>query len=405
MKIGYLVSRYPAISHTFIRREVAELRKRGLTIETFSVRRSPRRELLTEEDRREDRKTWSVLPVEAHRLVGAHLAAAATRPGAYLKTLAEALSQRSPGARSALWSLFYFAEAVVLARELQRRNVNHLHTHFANAGGEVGFLSAFFLGIPWSVTLHGTADFDNPVTLGRRIAKSRFACCVSHFGRAQALRATDPQHWDRVFVSRCGLELSHLPAPKTKPDSGRFRLLTVGRLSAEKAHTGLIQAFAAVRRAGLDAELVIVGEGPERPRILAEIAERGLKPWVKLLGALPPGRVFEEMSQADVFVLPSLMEGLPVVLVEAMAIGTAVVAPRLSGVPELVQDNVTGILFTPADFEELGEKIVLLLRDAQKKQQLEATAREHVAADFAIDRAVLPLYQRFCLNAEQPDRG
>ena len=276
MRIGYIASRYPAVSHTFIRREVAAMRERGFEIDTFSLRRAE--QVLSDEDTQERAATWAIVPQPLLRIAGEHAAAFATRPGAYLETLRTAVHHRMPGARSALWSLFHFAEAVLLGRELERRGVRHLHSHFSNAGGDVGMLAARYLGIGWSLTLHGSADFDAPTRslLGEKIAASRFTVCVSHFGRALAMRLSDPRDWDKLSIVRCGVDPRALALRPSAPNNARARVLSVGRLSPEKGFLGLVDAFAAVCAQGIDAELRILGDGPERARIEARIAQHGL---------------------------------------------------------------------------------------------------------------------------------
>jgi glycosyltransferase involved in cell wall biosynthesis len=264
--IGYLVSQYPATSHTFIRREVEALRRRGLAIDTFSVRAPEASHRLGQADRDERARTFYILSGKRGGMFWGHLWALARQPGRYFSTLVQALRHRVPGVRQLLWALFYFSEAVVLARELARREIGHLHIHFANAGANVGMLACHLLGLDWSITLHGTSEFDYPagLLLGRKLARVRFAACVSSFGMAQAMRAADPRDWEKLFIVRCGIDLKALPA--VTPDApGAPRVVCVGRLSPEKGHLGLLEAFAAVIGRGHPAELLLIGDGPERP--------------------------------------------------------------------------------------------------------------------------------------------
>lgn len=397
MRIGYLTSRYPAVSHTFIRREVAAVRARGIDVQTFAVRRPPLSELRSEEDRLERARTWTILPARPLGVLEAHVRGITRRPRDYLRTLRRALRHRVPGIRSALWASFHFTEAIYLAAELDRRGIEHLHSHFANSGGTIGLLAAQFLGIGWSQTLHGASDFQATARslLREKIAAARFTACVSHFGRAQALQASDPTHWDRVILSRCGIDLEMVPKRTNVPSSRRrLRVLSVGRLAPEKGHVGLVQAFADVIHQGIDAELRIVGEGPERERIEAEVARFGLKERCVLPGAASDTQCLREMQEADVFVLTSFMEGLPVVLMEAMAVGTPVIAPRLAGIPELVEDGC-GLLYAPAHRAELAERMTRLLRDPELRARLGEAGRQRVLEEFVVERAVEPLVERF----------
>ncbi len=318
------------------------------------------------------------------------------RPAALASTARLALRHRRSGARGLLWAVFHWVEAVRLADLLEQRGLGHLHGHFANAAAHVGLLATHLLGIGWSLTLHGSADFEGPERplLGRKIAAARFVACVSDYGRAQALWAADPEDWPKVFVSRCGLVLPEAPAPREREPGAPLRVLSVGRLSPEKAQIGLVEALARLRERGIPAELCLLGKGTERARITERVRALGLSERVRLPGAATEEEVVAALGRADVFALSSLMEGLPVVLMEALALGIPVVAPRLAGIPELVEDGASGLLYAPADWEGLADGLTRLAKDAALGTRLAGEGRRRVERDHAIDRAVLPLLER-----------
>ena len=393
-RIAYLTSVYPAPSHTFIRREVVALRERGLDVRTFSVRRPREEDRLPKIGREEERRTWYVLPASAAALLRANVRALLRRPAAYLATLRLASSHRVPGARALLWASFHFMEAIVLAEELERRGIEHLHNHFANSSATVGLLACRYLGIDFSFTLHGISDTDYPAgpLLPEKIEHARFVACVSHFGRAQAMRLTSPEHWSKLHIVRCGVEMSELP-PR-RPRAGPVRVVTVGRLSPEKGQIGLVEAFAGATE-GTDAELWIVGGGPLRPPLERRIAELGLEGRCRLFGQLPNDEVLPLVAQSDLFVLPSLMEGLPVVLMEAMGSGIPVIAPWIAGIPELVEHGRSGLLFRAGDWQHLAEQLRALAGDAALRERFGRAGAERVRAEFDVRRAVEPLLERF----------
>ena len=213
MRIGYLVTEYPATSHTFIRREVNALRSRGISVATFSVRRAAPATTFSVSDRMSIEDTWYILPPDLISLTAAHLTALFRRPVRYLRVLCLAFRHRVPGLRGLVFSPIYFAEAIMLARELQRRRIDHLHTHFANSGGIVGLLASHYLELTWSFTIHGISETDYPagVLLAEKIKAARFVACASYFGRAQAMRVVAPEHWSKIFVVRCALDLTDIP--------------------------------------------------------------------------------------------------------------------------------------------------------------------------------------------------
>lgn len=390
--IGYVISQYPAPSHTFIRREVAALRARGLRVATYSVQRPPEG-LGGALDREAASTTFSALAQPFLRYVTVHLNAAATRPGRYLKTLALALRHRVPGARAALWSLFHFAEAILIAHQMRKDGVTHLHNHFANSGATVGLLATRFAGLGYSLTLHGISEFDYPagLLLSRKIQAAQFVACVSRFGMAQAMRLTKPDQWNKLTLVRCGVDLDALPSAHTDPSSGELHIICVGRLSPEKGQAGLIEALAMLRDREVPCDLTLVGDGPDEEQIRALVDERGLTGQVHFAGRLDEPSTLARIATADILALPSFMEGLPVVLMEALALRVPVVATRVAGIPELVEDGMTGLLFDPADWAGLAEAIARLAHDSEFRCRLAEEGRRRIEERFAIDRAITPL--------------
>src|SRR5690606_31318699 len=266
---------------------------------------------------------------------------------------------------AALWSLFHFAEAITLADELERRGIDHLHNHFANSGAVVGYLASRHLDLPWSLTLHGPSEFDHSAgpLLAAKIAHARFVPCASHYVKSQAMREIDPSLADKLFIVRCAVELGRCPPRRTTGPRGPARILHVGRLAADKGQIGLLEGFAAALASGADAELWIAGDGPLRGHLEARAAELGVSARCRWLGRLSEAEVLTHMADADVFAMSSLMEGLPVVLMEAMAVGIPVVAPAVAGIPELVEDGQSGLLFPAGDFQALGRALNRIVHD------------------------------------------
>jgi colanic acid/amylovoran biosynthesis glycosyltransferase len=394
VKIAYLVSQFPAPSHTFIRREVEALRRRGLSIDTFSIRPG---EALSEADRQDLARTFTVLPAPKLDLLRNQATMFLKRPGSYLSTLQATLQHRIPGSKNLLWALFYFVEAMRLAEELDRRGITHVHNHFANPASHVGLAATRYLGIGWSVSLHGLGDYDGPTTviLPDKVSAARFIACVTYYGRAQTMRVCDPALWEKLFVSRCGIEVERLPPVKPRPPRERLRILSVGRLSPEKGQVGLVEAFALARAKGLNAELILIGGGPDEARIKEAVQKFGVADRVELRGRQPEAAVLEAMADADLFVLSSFVEGLPVVLMEALGLELPVIAPAITGVPELVEHNRTGLLFAAGHWAELAERILEYAGDPEQRAAHAKAGRQKVLAEFDIERAVEPLLQHF----------
>ncbi len=292
-RIAYLVSRYPSLSHTFIRREIHALRRKGFEIHTFAIRKPGDTRNLPEEDKEEHRNTYSILPARISTLIASHAKLMVACPGTWGKALLLAMGHRVPGVKGFVWSLFHFAEAGILASELKRRRIDRIHSHFSNAGGTVGLIASRILGIPWSFTLHGKADFFSETTmlLGNKIKNADFVACVSHFGKALSMLASKPSDWRKIIVVRCGIEMKALEGFTKRNKNGPLRILTVGRLAEEKGHLGLLHAMKILSEKYNSKynsiELRIVGGGPLEKALRERIDEYGLKHMVKLLGPLP----------------------------------------------------------------------------------------------------------------------
>lgn len=375
MKIGYLVSDYSAPSHTFVRREVAALRLRGLEIKAFSVQPAAR-----------EGEAESLLGRSLHTYVAAIAVMLATRPGRFLSTWRLALRHRVGGLRALIWSQFHFVEALLLARRLRAERIEHLHNHFANSGAAVGMLAAHCANVPWSLTLHGISETDAPAgaLLAAKIERARFVACASYFMQAQAMRLVAPAQWKKMHIIRCGIDLAALPkGQKARSERGTVpRLVAVGRLSPEKGYAGLLSALAALAAEGREFSLTIVGGGPSAGEIRDEAAALGLEDRIEFTGPLPERSTLARMAEADIFVLPSLMEGLPVVLIEALALELPVVASRVAGIPELVEEDVTGRLFTPSDWGDLKRALARLVDDRKAWKRLGEAGRRRVADDY-----------------------
>lgn len=395
--LAYLTSEYPARSHTFIRREIYELRKRGLKIDVVAIRRPQKATLLCEQDWIDYDDTWPILPISFKKLIKSHIYSLIKTPKKYLSTFIASLGHRLPGLKNLIWSIFHFAEAIIVATELRKRGTKHIHVHFANASSTIGYLVSVFCNITFSMTLHGASDFGYPSVclLGKKIPLCRFALCVSFFGLAQAYRTVENSHWSKLSIYRCGVELNDIRLVK-RTKSKNKKIVNVGRLSSEKGQIGLLKAFLYVKQKLNNAELILVGDGPDREKICEFIEYYRIGDSVTLTGAVPEKDVFDIIGKADIFALSSLMEGIPLVLMESMALSVPVVAPRVAGIPELVDDKVNGLLYTPANWTELSEQIIRLAKDERLAGILGANGRKVVENGFNIAKSIDPLYQKLC---------
>jgi colanic acid/amylovoran biosynthesis glycosyltransferase len=413
-RIAYLCSEYPAISHTFVLREVNALRRLGVEIATFSIRRTPPGKLLAQADRDACESTFAILPPHWIQLLMAHLGLAVRAPSAYFSTLGLALRLAAPGLRGGLWQCFYFVESVVLWRECRKRRIRHIHVHLANAAADIAMLASHIGSAceptrpwSWSFTMHGPTEFADVrhFRLAEKLRDARFVVAISDYARSQLMALSDPQTWQRLQVIHVGIPIEQFtPADAAASRPHEPAILCIGRLVPEKGQAVLIEALALLAERGHRVAVKLAGEGPSRP-VLEELAERlGVAAQVSFLGAVGQDQLGVLYEGASIFCLASFAEGVPVVLMEAMAMGLPVVSTAITGIPELIEDGRTGLLVAPGRPDRLADAIERLRVDPELGCELAARAREKVIEDFNAERSAEQLYALFAERLSgQPD--
>ena len=384
--IAYLVSQYPTVTHTFVLREIRELRRMGFDIRVASVRAADRPfEQLTWEEQEEQRATFYIKPRGYAAASSAHLRTLFARPLSYLRGLAYALWLGGLHACAALRNLLYFAEAVVLADWMQHEGLSHVHTHFSST---VVLLARRVLRIRTSATIHGSDEFSDPAKyyLKEKIESLDFLRTISEYGRQQWIRLADPAHGRKVQVSRLGVDPEVYSPRPFRWNPSPFEILCVGRLIAAKGLYILIAALERLVREDRAVRLRIAGDGPERLRLERAAAERDLTRHVIFEGWQNAAGVAALYQQADIFALPSFAEGIPVVLMEAMAMEIACVATSIMGIPELIRNEVDGLLVEPANEEELAAALARLLDQPELRLRLGKSARRRVVECYDLGR-------------------
>lgn len=353
MRVGYLVNLYPRTSHSFIRREIEAVEAGGDEVLRYSLR--PLDEVLVNEaDRRELTRTQVVLGAGIARHVGAVLLLALTRPADLARAFALAFRMGWRSDRGLLRHLAYLAEASVLLGWLRRDGVEHLHAHFGTNPAAVAALCTTLGGPTFSFTVHGS-ELEKPhlLALTEKIHRASFVAAISGFGRAQLYKYSRDEDWPKIHVVRCGLSDDLLRAMPT-PLPREPRLICVARLVRLKGHTFLLDAAERLAADGVPFEIVLAGDGPYRSQISKMIEERRLQGRVRMTGWLDTEQVRRAILESRAMVLPSLSEGLPVVLMESLALGRPAIATAISGIPELVESGVNGWLVPVGSAEALA---------------------------------------------------
>lgn len=358
MKIAYLTSVYARASDTFVRNEVIELRQRGHTVHTFSVRREAVGAAQLDEVRREQASTTYILEQAPWALALAFAGMWMQRPSNMLKAFRLAWKTRIKGVKGCLLQMAYLIEAAFLARRLLTLKVDILHNHIAENSANVAMLASQISGVPFSMTVHGPGIFYHPRewALGEKIARSAFTATITDFCKSQCMLFSDEAHWHKLNVVRCSVG-PDFRVDGLAPIPVAPRLIFVGRLCAEKGLTVLVEAVARLAEAGVQLELALIGDGPSRPLVEAIVRDKGLQSHIKLLGWRSSEGVRQELENSRVLVLPSFAEGLPVVIMEALALGRPVISTQIAGIPELVVTQDNGWLVPPGAVEPLIEAL------------------------------------------------
>jgi colanic acid/amylovoran biosynthesis glycosyltransferase len=413
--IAYLTTGYPSPSHTFIQREIHELERQGITIFPISINKIGAIDLLSELDRNDAARTFTIKRTSPLRAMVAAARFTLSSPKAVVEVFGLIVKLGVTDVKGFLWHLFQLVEAMLVVRECERRGVTHIHAHFGEVPATVAWFAAE-LGRrrsatsvhTWSVTVHGWREFtnENAAMLGQKMRSATFVAAISDFTRAQLMRISGVAHAaDHLSVVRCGLPMSDYPFEPRSELQHVPTVLMTARLADEKGHLVLLDALAMLRRAGTPLRAVFIGSGPVADVLADATTWLGLSDVVTFMGAQPPAVVHEQLQACDIFCLPSFAEGLPVVLMEAMAVGRPVIATYISGIPELVENNITGLVLPAGRSDLLAEALLRLVNDGELRKQLVTAGRKRVEAMHDIGPIATQLGALFTANVPALNRS
>ena len=407
--IAYVTHSFPQLTETFVYREVRALERRGLRIANFAIWRPGRRRAYKEALHLLDSTSY-VFPLSWPKLLGAHLYFVCAHPWRYLSTLLFVLA-RSGQTRKR--TFLHFCEAVYLALDMKRQDVNHVHAHFAINAAAIALIISRLLDITYSLTAHNSL-FTDRVLLREKLEEATFVVAISEFTR-RFIAGWIPggKMEDKTYVVHCGLSLDEFSPPEAMPADPIPVLLFVAQLVERKGAPILVEACRILAQRKVPFQCIIAGDGPERPLLERMVRQYDLEPAIRLTGALPQSQVKALLSQADLFVLPCItassgdMDGIPVVLMEAMAMEIPTVSTSVSGIPELIEQAVSGLLVAEKDAEALADAVECLLENEELRLRLGRNGRLKVMHDFDIEKTTTQLADLFreCLKArsERPE--
>lgn len=395
-RIAYLVNQYPKVTHTFIRREILALESCGFEVQRIALR-GWEGELADAEDRQERAHTRYVLREGLAVLLWAVLRTLVAAPRRFLAALGLALRMARHAERPLPYHLAYLAEACRVVAWLRESGAAHVHAHFGTNSAEVAMLAHALGGPAYSFTVHGPEEFDAPRCLGiaEKVRRSAFVVAISAYGRSQLYRWVEPSHWPKIRIVHYGLESAfHEVAPAPPPAVPR--VVCVGRLCERKGQRLLVEAAARLAAKGIALEIVLAGDGELRAELEAAAKRCAPGQTIRITGWISSAQVREEILAARALVLPSLAEGLPVVLLEAMALRRPVLTTYVAGIPELVKPGENGWLVPSGDVEELAAALQdLLSRPTEELRAMGEAARRRVLERHSINTQAAKLAALF----------
>ncbi|MDX1297213.1 MAG: glycosyltransferase [Pseudomonas sp.] len=400
MRIAYFINQYPKVSHSFIRREILALERNGFEVQRIALRGWDG-ELVDDEDLRERGRTRYVLQEGLRGLLLPVFQVLREQPRRFFSALLLALRMGRRADRSWPYHLVYLAEACRLLPWLREFGATHVHAHFGTNSAEVVMLAEALGGPAYSFTVHGPEEFDKPqfIHLGEKVRRAAFVVAISSYGRSQLFRWVEHAHWSKVKVVHCGLERAfHDVPPVAMPVVPR--LVCVGRLCEQKGQLLLMQAAGLLAEQGLEFEIVLAGDGEMRAEIEALVERYGLQARVRITGWISSEQVRAEILAARALVLPSFAEGLPVVIMEAMALRRPVLTTYVAGIPELVCHGENGWLFPAGSVEELAVALAdCLAQSAEVLERMGEAAYQRVLERHDIDTEAAKLAVLFGAQA------
>jgi glycosyltransferase involved in cell wall biosynthesis len=391
-RVAYLMSHFPKLTETFVLYEILAVEAQGLPVEIYPLMGGDAK--LVHGDALPLMRRAHYTPFLSPAIVGANLRLLGLNPSSFMSTVRTLVQANWGSPRYLGMALLLFPKAVFFAQAMVRENVGHIHAHFASHPAMVAYVIKRLTGIPYSFTAHGSDIHRDQHMLLEKVREAEFVVAISEYNREFILEQTGGEAANRLVVIHCGVDTACFrPAAGSPSPNGRpLQLLCLGSLHEVKGQSHLIQAMRLLRQRGIPAVARFVGDGPDRAMLERQSADAGLNGAALFLGPRTREQVIDELQQSDVLVAPSVpsrdgrREGIPVALMEAMACGLPVVASRLSGIPELVTDEETGLLTAPGAAEEIAGAIERLYRSPELRQRLGQAARRRVVSEFDLNR-------------------
>jgi glycosyltransferase involved in cell wall biosynthesis len=402
VRVAYVMSRFPKLTETFVLDEILELERNGVTVEVFPLWRE-RADVIHDEARPVVERAHFTPTLDLSILID-NLRCLLNSPSLYLRTLATLVRANVRSARFLTAALAIFPKACSFALRMKALGVQHVHAHFASHPAAAAFIVGRIGGIPWSFTAHGSDLHREQAMLREKVEEARFVVAISEFNRRFILERLGQAFAAKIEVIHCGVDPKRYEHTRTHSEA--LEIACIGTLHAVKGQRFLLDACAELSRQGVEWRCHLIGDGPDRKSLEAQADALGLGDRVLFHGSCEREVVRSLLAEMDVVAAPSVptrdgrREGIPVVLMEAAACGLPLIASRLSGIPELVVDQICGLLVEPGDVEGLSAALIRIAAEPETRERLGAAARERMRADFSLGRNVERLREQIFAGIE-----
>jgi colanic acid/amylovoran biosynthesis glycosyltransferase len=389
--LAYLTSQYPMLSMIFVQREVLQLREMGFRVDVASINAPDRApEKMTAEEASEAARAYHL---KTHGLPGAiqaHAKTALTKFTSYCRGLRLVMRLGGLDMNQLLLNFMYFSEGLMVGQWMQRMQQRHLHVHLGSQAATVGLYVKEVFGVGFSITVHGPDEFYDAKGqyLAEKVAAADFICCISFFARSQLMKLSPYAQWKKLVVSRLGVDPSVFAPRVRRAPQDVFEVLCVGRLTSAKGQHLLIDAMEQLARQGRRVRLRLVGPGQDEASLREHAAQTGIADLVVLEGGVNQDHIHKLYEAADVFCIASFAEGIPIVLMEAMAMEIPCVTTHITGIPELIRNGIDGMLVAPSDVDGLSGAIARLMDDPDLRERIGKNGRTRVLAQYDLRRSV-----------------
>lgn len=396
--LAYLFSQYPMLSMAFVIREVLHLREMGFHIDIASINEPDRtRDGLTDAEAEESARTYHLKKHGAKGALKAHWQTGLHGFRGYWRGVRLVARLGGLDLKRLAFNFMYFTEALMVGVWMQQKGQRHLHVHLGQQAATVGMYVRHIFEIGFSITVHGPDEFYDArgQYIEEKIAAADFICCISFFCRSQLMKCSSYVHWNKLLVSRLGVDPAVFSPKPARSPSDIFEILCVGRLTPAKGQHLLLEAVDQLKRQGRQVRLRVVGQGPDGPSLRERAEQIDNSGCIVFEGAVNQDRIRALYAMADVFCIPSVAEGIPVVLMEAMAMEIPCVTTHITGIPELIRNGRDGLLVAPADLEGLSEALARLMDDEALRERIAKSGRMRVMEQYDLRRSVEKLASIF----------